>query len=90
MSEMELIGWFVTIAITLISGFLLLAKPIAKGVERLVEKLTKLDDSVNNLNNTLVRQENILDNHGQRLTDLESTVAVHDVEIKHLKHHHGE
>ena len=85
MNEMELIGWFITIAITLLGGFKLLAKPMATMVERLVERLTRLDDSVNNLNNTLIRQEHILDNHGQRLDNLEHQVIAHGVEIDHLK-----
>lgn len=88
--EMELIGWFITIAITLLSGFKLLAKPLATIVERLVEKLTRLDDSVNNLNTTLQKQECTLNSHGERISNLENTVAVHDSEIDHLKHYHGE
>ena len=85
MNEMELIGWFITIAITLLGGFKLLAKPMATMIERLVEKLTRLDDSVNNLNNTLVRQEHVLDTHGQRLDKLECDVTKHGVEIDYLK-----
>lgn len=90
MNEMELIGWFVTIAITLLGGFKLLAKPLATIVKELVEKLTKLDDSVNGLNSTLMKQECTLNSHGERITHLENTVAVHDAEIDHLKHYHGE
>lgn len=90
MNEMELIGWFVTIAITLLGGFKLLAKPLATIVKELVEKLTKLDDSVNGLNSTLIKQECTLNSHGERISNLENTVAVHEVEIDHLKHYHGE
>lgn len=90
MGEMELIGWFVTIAITLLSGFLLLAKPIMKGVEKLVERLTRLDVSVNNLNDTLRNQQSTLNTHGQKITNLENRVALHDAEIDHLKRYHDE
>ena len=81
MDGVALIGLFATV-LTILGAIM---TPLFK----LNTTLSKLNENFLSMKAEDERQNHRLDNHSDRLDDLENTVTRHDVEIDNLKHQHS-